>query len=58
MWKAFDSVPSPCMITVPVDRLATRDPQRRAWRPAEGKHRFTVARFAGDPDAVTVAVTL
>ena len=39
-------------IRVPVNRLATRDPIGHAWRPASGPHRFLVARFAGDPDAV------
>jgi hypothetical protein len=47
-----------CTVTVPVDRLATRDPRRRAWDAAAGRHRFAVARFAGDPDAVTVDVDL
>jgi beta-glucosidase len=45
-------------VTVPVDRLATRDGQRRAWHRAGGRHRFVVARFAGDPDATTVAVDI
>jgi beta-glucosidase len=47
-----------CAITVPVERLATRDPQARAWRAAEGPHRFLVGRFAGDPGSVPVAVDL
>ncbi|MEO6469975.1 MAG: glycoside hydrolase family 3 N-terminal domain-containing protein [Acidimicrobiia bacterium] len=46
------------VISVPVDRLATRDPKRRAWRTATGRHGFTVARFVGDPDAITVEVDL
>jgi beta-glucosidase len=45
-------------ISVPVDRLATRDPQSRTWRPAAGPHRFVVARFAGDPAATTVELEL
>ncbi|MBX7158847.1 MAG: glycoside hydrolase family 3 C-terminal domain-containing protein [Acidimicrobiia bacterium] len=45
-------------VVVPLDRLATRDPQRRAWTPAAGRHRFTVARHASDPDAVSVDVDL
>lgn len=45
-------------LTVPVDRLATRAPDRRSWRPAAGSHRFVVARFVGDPDATTVDVAL
>jgi beta-glucosidase len=32
-------------------RLATRDPERRMWRPASGPHRILVSRFAGDPHA-------
>jgi beta-glucosidase len=45
-------------VTVPVDRLATRDPVRAAWRPAAGRHRLTVARFAGDENAAVVEVGL
>jgi beta-glucosidase len=45
-------------ITVPVDRLETRDPDRRAWRPAAGSHRFVVARFVGDPDATRIEIDL
>ena len=45
-------------IACPVDRLATRDPDRHAWRSPTGRHRFTVARFAGDPHAVAVDVDL
>jgi beta-glucosidase len=45
-------------VTVSVDRLATRDTERRAWRRAGGRHQFVVARFAGDPDATTVAVDI
>src|SRR5207248_7604674 len=36
---------------VPRARLATRHPSARAWRPGTGRHRFVVARYAGDPDA-------
>ncbi|MCU1396192.1 MAG: beta-glucosidase-like glycosyl hydrolase [Ilumatobacteraceae bacterium] len=45
-------------LALPLDRLATRDPVARAWRPASGAHRIVVARFAGDPgaSAVTIAV--
>ena len=43
-------------VTVPVGRLATRDPDRRAWRHAAGRHRFVVARFAGDPDAAIIEI--
>jgi beta-glucosidase len=45
-------------VTVPIDRLATRDPDRRRWRPATGHHRFGVARFAGDPDAAVIEIDL
>jgi beta-glucosidase len=45
-------------IRVPFDRLATRDPDARKWRPAAGRHRFVVARFAGDPDAVRVEIAI
>jgi beta-glucosidase len=45
-------------IAVPRDRLATRDPERRAWRPALGTHRLVVARFAGDPDGVGIDLDL
>ena len=41
-------------IAVPFDRLARRDPDAHAWRSPSGRHRFTVARFAGDPDATAV----
>ena len=46
------------VVEVPVDRLATRDPERHAWRPADGRHRFVVARFAGDPDATVIELDL
>jgi len=39
-------------VRVPPDRLATRDPDRHAWRPPVGAHVLGVARFAGDPDVV------
>jgi beta-glucosidase len=45
-------------ITVPAERLATRDPDRRAWRPAAGPHRIVVARFAGDPAAAATDIGL
>ena len=45
---------APFEIIVPVDRLATRDSARRAWRPPTGQHTITVARFAGDPAATTI----
>ncbi len=45
-------------VRVPPDRLATRDPDRHAWRSPRGGHTVTVARFAGDPAAVHVEVAL
>jgi beta-glucosidase len=45
-------------VTVPLDRLATRDPARPAWVAASGPHRLLVARHAGDPDAVALDVSL
>jgi len=45
-------------IAVPVDRLATRDPEHHRWLPARGPHRMLVARYAGDPAAGAVAVDL
>jgi beta-glucosidase len=35
-------------VRIPVDRLATWDPDHHAWRPAHGTHTFTVARHAAD----------
>lgn len=46
------------LITVPSDRLATRDPAAHCWKPAEGLHRFSVGRFAGDPAGVSVELEL
>ena len=46
------------VVEVPVDRLATRDPEQHTWRPADGGHRFVVARHAGDPDAVVIDLDL
>lgn len=48
----------PFAVDVPLDRLATRDPEAHAWRPPSGPHHVTVARHAEDPDATTVAVDL
>jgi beta-glucosidase len=45
-------------VSVPRARLATRDPERHGWMPPAGSYRFTVAGYAGDPDARTVAVDL
>jgi beta-glucosidase len=44
---------TPFEITVPRDRLATRDTDRHSWSAPKGRHRITVARFAGDPDGMT-----
>ncbi len=46
------------VVRVPLDRLATRDPEAHAWRAPAGRYRLAVARFAGDPDAVAVDVDL
>ena len=45
-------------ITVPLDRLATRDSEHRAWRAAAGRHTITIARFAGDPEATHIPLDL
>ncbi|MCU1452331.1 MAG: beta-glucosidase-like glycosyl hydrolase [Acidimicrobiales bacterium] len=45
-------------LTVPVDRFATRDPDRHAWRRPAGPHRIAVGRFAGDPDASVTTIEL
>ena len=37
-------------ITIPFERLATRDAELHAWRRPSGAHRIVVARHAGDPD--------
>ncbi|MGH9271157.1 MAG: glycoside hydrolase family 3 C-terminal domain-containing protein, partial [Ilumatobacteraceae bacterium] len=49
---------APFSLSVPIDRLATRDPVNRAWRAPAGRHRVIVARYAGDPDAEGVEVDL
>jgi len=46
------------VVEVPVSRLATRDPDQHAWRPARGAHRFLVARHAGDPGAAVIDLDL
>ncbi len=38
-------------LSVPLERLTTRDAVGQCWRPAEGRHRVTVARHAADPGA-------
>jgi beta-glucosidase len=37
------------MVEVPLERLATRDPDSRTWRPPQGPHTFTVGWHADDP---------
>jgi len=49
---------SPFRVEVPVARLSTRDPDRHAWIPATGPHRFVVARHAVDPEAVDLRIEL
>ncbi|CAN0236472.1 unnamed protein product, partial [Phaeothamnion confervicola] len=49
---------TPFVITVPSDRLATRDSEHRSWSPPAGPHIITTARFAGDPDVTSVAIDL
>lgn len=48
----------PFDLTVPLDRLATRDPHARSWLPPRGRHTLRVARHAEDPQAASVAVDL
>ncbi|HMS87741.1 MAG TPA: glycoside hydrolase family 3 N-terminal domain-containing protein [Acidimicrobiales bacterium] len=43
---------APFRLTVPADRLATRDVDGHRWRSPRGRHTLTVARHVGDPDAV------
>ncbi len=38
-------------ITIPLERLATRDPQRHTWHAPSGRHELRVARHADDPHA-------
>ncbi|MFN8035422.1 MAG: glycoside hydrolase family 3 N-terminal domain-containing protein [Acidimicrobiia bacterium] len=45
-------------IRIPVERLATRDAERRAWRPAAGEHAVVVARYAGDPHSCRLPALL
>jgi beta-glucosidase len=49
---------TPFEIVVPLARLATRDSSATAWRPAAGRHRVAVGRFAGDPDACATEIDL
>jgi beta-glucosidase len=45
-------------MTVPLERLQTRDPTARQWLPPTGPHVFVVARHAGDPHADTHQLVL
>jgi len=45
-------------IAVPVERLASRDPDTHSWARARGGHRFVIARHVDDPGAIIVAVDL
>jgi beta-glucosidase len=45
-------------LTMPLERLATRDSEHRTWRPASGRHTVSVGRFAGDPDAAVTILHL
>lgn len=39
----------PFRITIPLQRLSTRDAERHAWRTPAGSHRITVGRHVDDP---------
>jgi len=45
-------------VSIPPDHLATRDPRRHQWREPSGRHRITVGRWAGDPDARTFDIDM
>ncbi len=45
-------------VVVPLDLLATRNSASKAWNHASGQHRIIIGRFAGDPEATTVDITL
>jgi hypothetical protein len=49
---------APFEVTVPLERLETRDPEAHCWRPPRGRYRLTVARHAEDPEAVGVEIDL
>jgi beta-glucosidase len=48
----------PFHVSIPLVRLATRDGARRTWQPASGSHAVTVARYAGDPDAISSRIDI
>ena len=43
---------------IPLDRLATRDPEAHAWRAVAGRHQLVVARSAVDPNAISCDIDL
>ncbi len=45
-------------LTVPLERLARRDPRRHAWQPPRGRHEVVVGHHATDPKAWRFAVEL
>ena len=49
---------TPFAVSIPKDRLATRDPVRHAWVEPTGPHRVTIGRNAGDPAGVSVRIDL
>jgi beta-glucosidase len=48
----------PFEIVVQRSQLATRQPAPERWRPASGRHTFTIARFVEDPEAVSFEIDL
>lgn len=49
---------APFTVEIPFRRLERRDPDRHAWRPGRGRHRFTVARHACDPMSFAIELDL
>jgi len=49
---------APFEVRVPVERLATRYPRRRAWRPPAGPHRLRAARHAEDRSVPAATIEL
>ena len=45
-------------IDVPTQRLASRDAESHTWMPPQGRYRFVIARWAGDPDSARVYIDL
>ena len=48
----------PFDITIPLDRLATRDARRHVWVPPAGTHRIRLARHAADSSGLTLEMPL